>query len=107
MTQPVRIPADVDREDRLVANLTARQVLILTVTGLLLYGAWTVTRPVLPTAVFLLFALPVAATAAALALGSRDGVGLDRLLAAAVRQRLQPTATGLPPPTASVRHLRG
>jgi len=46
MTQPVRIPADVDREDRLVANLTPRQVLILTVTGLLLYGGWTVTRPV-------------------------------------------------------------
>jgi hypothetical protein len=91
MTQPVWIPADVDREDRLVANLTARQVLILTVTGLLLYGAWTVTRPVLPTAVFLLLALPFGAAAAVVALGSRDGVSLDRLLVAAVRQRLQPS----------------
>src|SRR5262249_9312208 len=90
MTQPVRIPADVDREDRLVANLTARQVLILTVTGLLLYGTWTLTRAVLPTAVFLLLALPVGAVAAVIALGSRDGISLDRLLAAAVRQRLQP-----------------
>ncbi len=90
MTQPVRIPADVDREDRLVANLTARQVLILTVTGLLLYGAWTITRPVLPTAVFLLLALPFGAAAAVVALGSRDGISLDRMLAAAVRQRLQP-----------------
>ena len=25
MTQPVRIPADVDREDRVLANLTARR----------------------------------------------------------------------------------
>src|SRR5262249_36904034 len=90
MTQPVRIPADVDREDRLIANLTPRQVLILTVTGLLLYGAWTATRPVLPTVVFLLLALPVGAAAAVVALGSRDGISLDRLLAAAVRQRLQP-----------------
>src|SRR5215468_1094602 len=90
MTQPVRIPADVDREDRLVANLTARQVLILTVTGLLLYGAWTISRPVLPTAVFLLLALPFGAAAAVIALGSRDGISLDRLLTAAVRQRLQP-----------------
>ena len=30
MTTPVQIPADVDREDRLLGDLTARQLIILT-----------------------------------------------------------------------------
>ena len=29
MTSPVQIPADVDREDRLLGELTARQLIIL------------------------------------------------------------------------------
>ena len=41
MSQPVRIPADVDREDRVIGPLTARQLLILAVTGMLLYAACT------------------------------------------------------------------
>jgi hypothetical protein len=90
VTHPVRIPADVDREDRLIANLTPRQLLILIVTGLGLYGAWAATRAALPAAVFLLFAVPVGAAAAVLALGTRDGLSLDRLVLAALRQRLQP-----------------
>ena len=87
---PVRIPADVEREDRVLANLTARQLAILTVTGLLLYGAFAVTRTVLPVAVFAVLAVPVAVAAAIVALGTRDGLSLDRLLVAAVRLRLSP-----------------
>ncbi|WP_199820390.1 PrgI family protein [Streptomyces rimosus] len=90
MTQPVRIPADVDREDTVWQGLTARQLLILAVTGLALYVLWSATRTVLPLAAFAALALPVAATTAALALGRRDGLPLDRLLLAAVRQRLSP-----------------
>ncbi|UJW32605.1 PrgI family protein [Saccharothrix sp. AJ9571] len=90
MTQPVRIPADVDREDRVLANLTARQLAILAVTGILLYGGWTLTRAAVPLVVFLVVAIPIGVGAAVLALGQRDGVSLDRLLLAAVRQRLQP-----------------
>ncbi|MGA6164156.1 PrgI family protein [Amycolatopsis magusensis] len=90
MTQPVRIPADVDREDRVLANLTARQLAILAVTGLVLYGGWTLTRAAVPLALFLVVAIPIGVGAAVLALGQRDGVSLDRLLLAAVRQRLQP-----------------
>ncbi len=90
MTQPVRIPADVDREDRVLANLTARQLAILAVTGIVLYGGWTLTRGAIPLPVFLIIAVPIGVTAAVLALGQRDGISLDRLLAAAVRQRLQP-----------------
>lgn len=86
----VRIPADVDREDRILANLTARQLTILAGTGIVLYGLWALTRAVVPLPVFLIVATPVGVTAAVLALGQRDGMSLDRLLLAAIRQRLQP-----------------
>lgn len=88
--QAVRIPADVERQDRVLANLTARQLAILTAAGLVLYATYAATRPVLPPVVFAALAIPVALAAAILALGSRDGLSLDRLLAAAVRQRLTP-----------------
>lgn len=90
MTQPTRIPADVDREDRVLAGLTARQLAILAVTGIVLYGGWAIARAVLPLPVFLIIAVPVAVSAAVLALGQRDGITLDRLLLAAIRQRVQP-----------------
>jgi hypothetical protein len=90
MTEPVRIPADVEREDRLVAGLTARQVAILAVTGLVLYAAWMLTRTVVPLPIFLLAAVPIGATAAVLGLGQRDGLSLDRLMLAAIRQALAP-----------------
>lgn len=90
MTQPVRIPADVDREDTVWHGLTARQLLILASTGLALYALWSATRTVLSLAVFAVLALPVAAATAALVLGRRDGLPLDRLLLAALRQRLTP-----------------
>ena len=86
----VRIPADVDREDRVVGPLTARQLLILGVTGIVLYGTYTLTREVVPLAVFLIVAIPIGACAALLALGQRDGITLDRLALAALRQRLSP-----------------
>ncbi|CRK57607.1 FIG00659711: hypothetical protein [Alloactinosynnema sp. L-07] len=86
----VRIPADIDVEDRVLGALTARQLAILATTGLLLYTAWTLTRVLVPIPVFLAIAVPVAATAAILALGKRDGVSLDRLFLAAIGQRLAP-----------------
>lgn len=90
MTPPVRIPADVDMHDRVLGPLTARQLTILAVTGLLLYAGWTLTRGVVPVPVFLALAIPIGSTAAILALGQRDGLSLDRLLLAAIRQRLGP-----------------
>ena len=90
MSQPVRIPADVDREDRVIGPLTARQLLILAVAGIVLYGTYTITRAFVPLPVFLILAIPVGATAAFLALGQRDGISLDRLVLAAVRQRMSP-----------------
>ncbi|MGH3720560.1 MAG: PrgI family protein [Pseudonocardiaceae bacterium] len=84
----MRIPADVDRPDRILAGLTARQLLVLSVTGIVLYAAWTATRGVVPLPVFLLGAIPVGVIAAVLVLGQRDGISLDRLTLAAIRQRL-------------------
>jgi hypothetical protein len=90
MTSPMRIPADVDMADRVLGPLTARQLTILAVTGLVLYAAWTLTHPFLPIPVFLALAIPIGASAAILALGQRDGISLDRLLLAAIRQRMSP-----------------
>ncbi len=85
-----RIPADVEREDRVAFNLTWRQLVILTVIGLLLYAAWTALATVVPPPVFLVCALPIAGSAFFLAVGRRDGISLDRWLLAAVRHRQAP-----------------
>ena len=90
MSQPVRIPSDVDREDRVIGPLTARQLLIVSVAGLVLYGTYTATSSFVPLAVFLIVAIPIGVAAATLALGQRDGVTLDRLALAALRQRMSP-----------------
>ncbi len=101
----VRIPADVDREDRLLADLTARQVAILATAAAVLWLAFMATRHLVPPAVFAGAAAPFALAAVMLALGRRDGLSLDRLATAAVRQgrgprRLVPAPEGIhPPPT--------
>ncbi|HEX8866616.1 MAG TPA: PrgI family protein [Lentzea sp.] len=90
MSSPVRIPADVDMADKVIGPLTARQLAILTVTGLVLYAGWTATRGFVPLPVFLAVAIPVGVSAAVIALGQRDGISMDRLLVAALRQRIRP-----------------
>ncbi|WP_280489263.1 PrgI family protein [Nocardia carnea] len=90
MSTPVRIPADVDRPDRLIGPFTARQLAVLAVTALLLYLAWTATREVIPPAVFVAAAVPVGAVVATLVLATRDGLSGDRMLLAALRHRLRP-----------------
>ncbi|MGW4826267.1 PrgI family protein [Amycolatopsis japonica] len=90
MTSPVRVPADVDRPDRVLGPLTTRQLVILGVAGLLLYGLYSATRAFVPLPVFLIVAVPVGITSTVLALGHRDGLPLDRLALAAIRQRLAP-----------------
>jgi hypothetical protein len=101
--EPVRIPADVEREDRLLADLTTRQVAILAVTGVVLWLAFMATRRLVPPAVFAGAAAPFALAAVVIALGRRDGLSLDRLLAVALRQarsphRLVTAPEGISPP---------
>lgn len=90
VSRPVRIPADVEREDRIVAGLTARQVAILAVAGLVLYAGYLATRAVVPPIAYAVVAVLAAVAVAVLTLGSRDGMSLDRLAVAAARQRLAP-----------------
>lgn len=90
MSTPVRIPADVEREDTVLASLTARQLLLLSGAGVLLYALYTATSTVVPLPVFLVAAVPLAGIAVLLALGRRDGLPLDRLLLAALRQSVAP-----------------
>ena len=97
----VRIPADVDRPDRLLAGLTARQLAYLAGGGLVLAGAWSATRTVVPLPVFAVAASPLAALLAVVALGRRDGMAADRLALAFVRharanRRLVPAPEGVP-----------
>lgn len=105
--EPARIPADVGREDRLLGDLTARQVAILAAGAAGLWLAWLATRHLIPPAVFLAAAAPAAAAVVMLAVGRRDGVGLDRWLAAGLRharapRRLVPAPGGVLPPPAWV-----
>jgi len=85
-----RLPAGVERPDKIVFGLTFRQLVILSVTGLTLYGAWSATATIVDPLVFLIAAIPVAAGAFFLAVGKRDGIALDAWLVAAIRHRRTP-----------------
>src|SRR5690242_15978630 len=78
------IPADFDAPDRVLYGLTVRQVVILAATGGALWLAYHVTTPMVPPLVFGVVALPMLGLAAAVALGRRDGISMDRWLAAAI-----------------------
>jgi hypothetical protein len=100
MSEPVAIPADLERPDRVLAGLTARQVLIVASTALLLYGAWLAARPYLPLWVFAVGGVPVGLGGIGLAWFRRDGIGMDRLTAAVLAYRLRPRRLlGARPPT--------
>ncbi|ACU72946.1 conserved hypothetical protein [Catenulispora acidiphila DSM 44928] len=83
-----RIPADVDRPDVIVARLTARQVVVLAATGLLVWAGFMTAHaalPKVPSAYLIAPAAPIAAIAIGLALGKRDGLTADRFVLAALR----------------------
>ncbi len=101
-TGRVRIPADVDRPDKLLAGLTARQLAILAVAAVALWAGYAATRHLVPPVAYGAAAIPVAALAALLALGRMEGVPADRWVLAAWRQhrsprRLVPAPDGVPP----------
>jgi hypothetical protein len=99
----VRIPADVDREDRLVGGLTARQLAWLSAGVAAVAGLWSATRDLLPAPAFAAVATPVVALVQLLGLGRRDGLPADRLALAWLRharspRRLVPAPEGVPEP---------
>lgn len=102
MTDSVRIPADVEREDRILAGLSARQLVILAGAAVALWCAYTLTARWVPLVAFVIAALPVAVVAGALALGRWDGLSGDRFALAALAhwrtpKRLVPAPAGVAP----------
>ncbi|WP_433759596.1 PrgI family mobile element protein [Nocardia sp. CA-135398] len=87
MTTIIRIPADVERSDRLIGPFTARQLAILAATALLLYSVWIATRAMVAAWVFLAATAPIAAVVTVAILTRRDGLPADLLLLAAIRHR--------------------
>jgi hypothetical protein len=88
--EPVPIPSDVERPDKVLAGLTARQVAIAAVAAVIIWAGFQATRHVMPLPAFAALASPVGLLATALVIGERDGLPLDRLLLAAWRQRRAP-----------------
>ncbi|MEU5961934.1 PrgI family protein [Micromonospora parva] len=80
-----RIPADVETPDRLLFNLTTRQVAILATAVAITYLLFRTLLNVLPMPVLLGGLVPLFGAATVLALGRRDGLSLDAWLLAAVR----------------------
>ncbi|HZN74380.1 MAG TPA: PrgI family protein [Micromonosporaceae bacterium] len=94
-----RIPADVDTPDKIVYGLTARQLAILAVAGLAVYGLFKTVGPLLPQPVLIAVLIPIVGAAVVMALGRRDGLSMDQWLLAAIRhsrdpKRLAPTPPG-------------
>jgi PrgI family protein len=85
-----RIPADIERPDKIVFGLTARQTVLLGAVGAVLWLVFLAVRHLVPAAAYLAAAAPVAAAAAGAVLVTRDGLSLDRLAVAAIRQARAP-----------------
>ena len=99
------IPADIERPDKILAGLTARQAAILATAAVIIWAGFEATRRLVALPVFAVLAAPLAVAAAALVMGQRDGLTLDRLLAAAWRharspRRLVTAPGGIPAPPA-------
>lgn len=84
-----KVSSDVERPDTVLFGLTARQVLILAGTGLMLWAGWGLGGQRAPM-VFLIAGLPVAGLGFVVAVGRRDGQPLDAWLVNAIRHARQP-----------------
>ncbi|AJC59529.1 PrgI family protein [Streptomyces sp. 769] len=97
-----RIPADISRPDRILGPFTARQTATLAVAAVVVYGGWWATRPFMAPLAYAALVVPIAGASAALALGRREGIGLDRFLLAALTHACTPkrrvhAPEGVPP----------
>ncbi|MFE6446909.1 PrgI family protein [Nocardiopsis dassonvillei] len=92
----VRMPADVEREDKILAGLTARQLVIIGLPGIGVWAAYSMLGHLVSPIVVVVIAVPIMGAAVAAALVQRDGLSLDRLLLAAFRFARSPKrrATG-------------
>ncbi len=93
----IKVPADVDLEDRLAFGLTFRQLLILVVAAIGAYLIFSVVGTVAPLPFAAAAATPVALIGVGLAFGRLDGLPGDRLALAALRLLLGPRRRVLAP----------
>ncbi len=101
----VRLPADVEVEDKLAFGLTARQLVLLGATSLIAYALYTLAAPALPLPLAAAICGPVVVAGSVLALGRRDGLPADRLARLALRYLTTPhrrllAPEGIPAPLA-------
>src|SRR5258707_13914142 len=85
-----RMPADVDRPDKILYGLTFRQLAILAVAAVIFYTAWRGLHRLVPDPVLLGGGLILGGLAFGLVVGRRDGLSLDRWLLHAVAHSRAP-----------------
>jgi hypothetical protein len=93
----VKVPADVELEDRLAFGLTAKQLALLAGAAVAAYGSFLLLAPLLPTPLAAAAPLLVAAGGGVLALLRRDGLSGDQLALALARFALTPKRQLLAP----------
>lgn len=93
----VKVPADVELEDKLAFGLTARQLALLAGSGVCAYGAYLLLTALVPAPVALAAPLLVVTCGLVLALGSHDGMSGDQLALAVGRYLRTPKQQLLAP----------
>lgn len=97
MSDRVKLPADVEMEDKLAFGLTAHQLLILAATCFAAYIAFDTARAIAPPAAAAGLSAPVAIIGGVMAWGRRDGVAADRLAMFGLWHLIQPKRRVLAP----------
>ncbi|MCC9738482.1 PrgI family mobile element protein [Streptomyces sp. MNU89] len=100
--QATRVPADISRPDRILGPFTAQQTAVIAAAAVVLYAGYWAARPFMAPVTYVALVVPVAGAVAALALGRREGIGLDRFLLAALAHARAPkrrvhAPEGVPP----------
>ena len=86
----VRIPGNIEKEDQIIGSLTMRQVAVIGGAGAVLWCLWMAVQTWVPPLLFLAPALLVLFAVALAVSVNRDGVSVDRLLLAALKQAVSP-----------------
>lgn len=97
MSARVRMPADIELEDKLAFGLSARQLLLLASTALPAYGVFSLASAALPLPVAVGLTVPLVLGGVVLALGRRDGLSGDRYALAIARHLTRPRRRVLAP----------
>ncbi|MFE3205582.1 PrgI family mobile element protein [Embleya sp. NPDC059237] len=95
--ESVRIPADIEKEDRLLGPLTGRQLTIFAVTALAVWGGHLATRAWMALPVYAALVTPTAVLLVAVVMGRRDGVSLEAWLRSGLRYLRGPKRLAPPP----------